>query len=441
MLTVQFLKRNVDISGVGVIEPAEVWHNTAPFDDPPQRSSRPVSMYSLTVPISPTATREEARSNRNSLDLTLRPDAHQGGATRKFLGKMFKKKTSQDFANANPRKSPSPSFSSLSAHEKLPSVPAPSTRPPSNAAAAGTGAPTADHAALGPPTFGTSPLVVTRRSSGVTSDTALGITSSVSYASLAKDPPSSRPVGYTWTVKRWAKRNTEGWAAHLVAAAAAGLDMVNGALTGEGEDGVVFEWVKQRPAVPSGLGGPPSRRLSIATTSRSRSRPPSTIDRHSPPTTTASLHPPKRDSVPGSPTLDARPEPVRRVSASASPISRHSPEPDASSVNHTDEESDPEDSETPWTCSIWVKKTGHRQLLGTLTPAPHHPKVIAQLKIPTRLDAVALAEVKGSRSDLAKRVKAEVALTEENLKDVVCVTAMWLVAREEFGGLGRKRRA
>jgi hypothetical protein len=384
-------------------------------------------MYSLTVPISPTATREEPRSNRNSLDLTLRPDAHQGGATRKFLGKMFKKKTSQDFAN--PRKSPSPSFSNLSAHEKLPSVPAPLPRPPSSA---GVVAPAADHAALGAPTFGTSPLVVARRTSGVTSDTALGITSSVSYSSLA---PSTRPVGYTWTVKRWAKRNTEGWAAHLVAAAAAGLDMVNGALTGED---VVFEWVKQRPAVPSGVGV--SRRLSIATTSRSRSRPPSTIDRHSPPTTTASLHPPKRDSVPGSPTLDARPEPVRRVSASASPISRHSPEPDALSVNHTDDESDPEDSETPWTCSIWVKKTGHRQLLGTLTPAPHHPKVIAQLKIPTRLDAVALAEVKGSRSDIAKRVKAEVALTEENLKDVVCVTAMWLVAREEFGGLGRRRR-
>jgi hypothetical protein len=110
-----------------------------------------------------------------------------------------------------------------------------------------------------------------------------------------------------------------------------------------------------------------------------------------------------------------------------------------------EEDSDPEDSETPWTCSVWVKKTGQRQLLGTLTPAPHHPKVIAQLKIPRSLDSVSLTETKptntAAQAEMASRVKSEVCLTEENLKDVVCVTAMWLVAREEFGGLGRKKRS
>jgi hypothetical protein len=62
------------------------------------------------------------------------------------------------------------------------------------------------------------------------------------------------------------------------------------------------------------------------------------------------------------------------------------------------------------------------------------------------LDPVSLTDVKAhpdqstKQEELAHRVKSEVALTEENLKDVVCVTAMWLVAREEFGGLGKKRR-
>ena len=109
-----------------------------------------------------------------------------------------------------------------------------------------------------------------------------------------------------------------------------------------------------------------------------------------------------------------------------------------------EEDSDPEDSETPWTCSIWVKKTGQRQLLGTLTPAPHHPKVVAALKIPRTLEPVSLAQVKEGtgmvQKEMATRVRQEVCLTEENLKDVVCVTAMWLVAREEFNGLGRKKR-
>jgi hypothetical protein len=43
--------------------------------------------------------------------------------------------------------------------------------------------------------------------------------------------------------------------------------------------------------------------------------------------------------------------------------------------------------------------------------------------------------------DAAQRVREEIALTEENIKDVVSVTAMWLVAREEFGGLGAKGKS
>ena len=274
--------------------------------------------------------------------------------------------------------------------------------------------------------------------------------------------PSSRPVGYTWTVRKWAKKNTEGWAAHLVAAAAAGLEMVNGPVFGDGDgDGeVVFEWVKLRlPA--NAVGSSIMRRYSTAGTTtsssvtsrrnRSRQDTVATIA-----TEAESTKPVSVQANPPSPDPSAVSERPNTSSFSASVSSlaskrKGSPSPpierdgnEHSSTHTSDlsagEDSDPEDSETPWTCSVWVKKTGQRQLLGTLTPAPHHPKVVGVLKIPMHLESVCLANVKekvgqAKNEEMANRVREEVSLTEENLKDVVCVSALWLVAREEFGGL------
>ena len=485
--------------------------------------SRPMSMVSLTTPLSPTATRLSDNgpglSVRNSLDLSLkktsmelknlRLEVGQDGAAKKFFGKMFKKRgPSENGANGSangsePRRSfsvsakktsPPPSISNAEGAPNVvvrPPPPLPGTLPSDFA-----------QYAHGHSTFGTAPVVVYRRSSGSStksvdapangtapagpSTTGLGsspprLVTKEFGASLPLQP-SNRPVGYTWSVKKWAKRNSEGWAAHLVAAAAAGLDMVNGGFSGEGDDEVIFEWVKLRSsstsAGPNGSArtsvngafpGMLSKNGLVAVKSSSRTAsvrgdvtpgngeaeaskgdlPLQVIDAHLralPPSPNPSLN------------IDPRPEPVRRVSASVSPSrrSRSSPpsvsdsdkEHDASSVHTHDmtaeEDSDPEDSETPWACTVWVKKTGQRQVLGTLTPAPHHPKVIASLKIPMSLDSVSLTDIKapsgGMQAEVAKRVKEEVCLSEENLKDVVCVTAMWLVAREEFGGLGRRKR-
>ena len=108
------------------------------------------------------------------------------------------------------------------------------------------------------------------------------------------------------------------------------------------------------------------------------------------------------------------------------------------------EESDPEDSETPWICTISVGQSRHEQHLATLTPAPHHPKVVGILKIPVDLRSIALYEDPNEArgvSTLSNGPRRDVTFSEEQLKDVVCVTALWLVAREEFGGLGKKRRS
>lgn len=324
-------------------------------------------------------------------------------------------------------------------------------------------------ASVGHATFGAAPVIVHRRSSGtiVTFDgavTGLTATADSSRSGTQLDGiqplqmnPSVRPIGYTWTVNKWAKKNTDGWAAHVVAAASAGLEMVGAAFGNDGDDEVVFEWVKMRVPPPSSSGVNVTRRMSTAvpsgngtrTQSKPRSsRPTSMVGEGYSPTRT-SLHVPSRStsplppSLPSSPNLDVRPDPSRRLSASTvstRPNGEH--EHETSSIGE-DEESDAEDSETPWTCSIWVKKTGHRQLLGTLIPEPHHPMIIATLKVPESFEPISLAQMNtpsAQQQAMARRVKEEVALSEKQLKNVVCITAMWLVGREDFGGLGKKKK-
>lgn len=107
-----------------------------------------------------------------------------------------------------------------------------------------------------------------------------------------------------------------------------------------------------------------------------------------------------------------------------------------------------------------------RVLLGTLTPAPHHPKLVAHLAIPLSLAAVNIsASSSASRkssfsssppantqekpaSEKAKLAsgkeeqEANLELSVEELKDVTTVTALWLVVRESLGlgGIHKARK-
>lgn len=400
-------------------------------------------MYSLTAPISPVATRiaEENGRGRNSLDLKgLRPEILQegGASAKRFFGKIggaFKKKAAGGEKEVN-----------LGSPILV----------PSNATNGGSGSTIRGHSkdvavngtdvAVGPPTFGCSPSVVARRGSNSRMSTTDGLAPPDSASLLGANrscTPSNRPVGYVWTVKKWAKRNTDGWAGTLAAALADGVKM-EGAICGEGDDEVVFEWAKARGTSSFAPNGSRSRRSSIA--SRGHSRPPSSMGPSDSPPDPRPLPSPSPGTAPGTPTLDARPKPVRRVStaSSLSPRKQDSTLPDDSSgLYHTAEEddSDPEDSETPWQCCLIVKKTGERQVLGTIIPAPHHPKVVGQLRLPSKLETPCLAELKGGADEeVLDRVKRELCLSEESVKDVVCVTALWLVAREGWNGLGKVKR-
>ena len=135
------------------------------------------------------------------------------------------------------------------------------------------------------------------------------------------------------------------------------------------------------------------------------------------------------------------------------------------------EDSDPEDSETPWICTLKLRRgatlpVGGSKLnpaagdaqpqptvlqtevlrikVGTLSPTPHHPKVVAMLKVP-----FPLPDIEVERMGVVKRQGVTppqsstyngLVLTAEEIKDVVCSTGLWVVVREGFGGVGRVSR-
>ena len=82
--------------------------------------------------------------------------------------------------------------------------------------------------------------------------------------------------------------------------------------------------------------------------------------------------------------------------------------------------------------------------VGTVSPTPHHPKVVAMLKVP-----FPLPDIEVEKMGVIKRQGVippqnstynGLVLTAEEIKDVVCSTGIWLVVREGFGGVGRVNR-
>lgn len=92
-------------------------------------------------------------------------------------------------------------------------------------------------------------------------------------------------------------------------------------------------------------------------------------------------------------------------------------------------DSDPEDSETTWSCHL-VLGPSTRIPIGNLAPTPHHPKLVGQLTIPFPLPDLSQS---GLGADGA-------GLTREELKDIISVTCLFVVVREGFGGLVRKKK-
>ncbi|KAJ7146214.1 hypothetical protein C8R44DRAFT_9557 [Mycena epipterygia] len=290
-------------------------------------------------------------------------------------------------------------------------------------------------------------------------------------------PPRGRPGLYVWVVKRWLKGEGGGLLAvakGMVKGQGAGGD---GDLTAEVE--LRFEWkrgkakrrrereAREAKEGEEGAGAEP----------RTSRRQPSTANLGSAPAKRLSMSIISRQS---SFSTTAASEDGHVLDAGAR----------RRSVAHADdgadsgEESDPEDSETPWTCTVKVRRIaahhtrGHShshsqhgreerereeteskaqwkkekdQVLkikvGTLSPTPHHPKVVAMLKVPFPLPDVDVERMVVRKREAGQgslnagsRPGPGLIITAEEIKDVVCSTGLWLVVREGFGGIGKVSR-
>ncbi|KAK1230991.1 hypothetical protein PQX77_005901 [Marasmius sp. AFHP31] len=128
----------------------------------------------------------------------------------------------------------------------------------------------------------------------------------------------------------------------------------------------------------------------------------------------------------------------------------------STTVDSDGEDSDPEDSETPWGCTVKVRRLvaapggGKSEPLkvkaGTLSPTPHHPKVVAMLKVPFPLPDVEVDKLNLRKREVGKVIppanteSGGMVLTAEEIKDVICSTGLWVVVREGFGGVGKVSR-
>ncbi|KAJ6554468.1 hypothetical protein B0H19DRAFT_1153656 [Mycena capillaripes] len=281
-------------------------------------------------------------------------------------------------------------------------------------------------------------------------------------------PPKGRPGLYVWVVKKWLKG--EGGGLLAVAKGMVKGQSGDGDLTGEVE--VRFEWKRgrakrkhrERDENGGGTGSVGRRQASSGNLTPSKRLSMSVISRQSSFSTTAASEEGHLDAAAA----------ARR-----------------GSIAHEDDsgdESDPEDSETPWTCTVKVRRIAaphaaharahshhgfggggreperrdveqeerdsarwKREVLrikvGTLSPTPHHPKVVAMLKVPFPLPDVEVERMvvrkrEAGTGSLNTGMKAGhgLVITAEEIKDVVCSTGLWLVVREGFGGIGKVSR-
>lgn len=293
---------------------------------------------------------------------------------------------------------------------------------------------------------------------------------------------SRRPASYVWIVRRWLKKNRgEGLKAMLSAAGDKmsslnfpGLNMAQDDQLMEIE--IRFDW-ERNDKRKTKRGRQPSTRVKRGSVNNEEGgnigRMPSMTE----------LKPRAGSRTRSSPDRE-----------SVSVVSR-----DHAVESDREEESDPEDSENPWTCTMTLRRlqpltrpsskflnpsptsshirpatssgrlenprlerplsmtsnlsaeprdenTPVRVKIASLHPAPHHPKIVAQLKVPYPLPDIDVHQGivyrrKGKRSEKeAVRKEQAYMLSAEEIKDIICTTAFWMIVREGFGGVGKEKR-
>lgn len=545
----KFAKRGLEIIGLAVLEPIEVWGatslpNTLPptgsartsVDDQQHRefgalsprfkpgspskgvlslNERPLSSYSTA------AHDRELRQQQQhviprlpSTDTVTAADAQP--QRKKLFARMFKKKdTSRPLSITVPDSHVTPAVQVTS--------PLPGTSTARGAPAHDTFDTTHLHLGCGlSDSFPSTPMSAITSMPPPTSTTlcpaVLGLQATM-YPPI--QPPVGRPTKYVWVVRRWLKGTETGLLNGMM-----GKLSINGRNAGESTSGqrglqveVRFEWSrgrkkereKDRGRRKAGEDHETGQNGEIRNRNGKSGTTPSPTGRKSTPSSenrssVISLHSANSDVATASECSAVQPHRRRRRST------RGKATPDESG-----DESDPEDSETPWTCTVKIQRLGvvhsssslqrlhpHTSTMisatssscstttidqtnagsthspsppptsvclkvATLSPTPHHPKVVGLLKMPFPLPDIeveqlairkriitphgvsrttgagtgSLWETEAMAMDTGADMSvgsSRLVLTAEEIKDTISSTALWLVVREAFGGVGRDKR-
>ncbi|KAI6126322.1 hypothetical protein EDD16DRAFT_1473602 [Pisolithus croceorrhizus] len=537
----KFTKRGLEIIGLALLEPIEVWGSAQlPQTIPPQQATN-IARTSIDDPqrdFGAQSPRFNPRSHLTSKGLTapndrpatshstvsaLDKDYHQqrGPAINVSLsptdnslpmsisaGDTPQPRRKKLFTNMFKKKDPSRANLSIAVPASGTDTRAPPSAPPRvtnhNIPRAGSfydpphsGIPESAHAQLG---FGLggdgslSPMPTTGTNS-VTSTVycppVLGVQASL-YPSI--QPSSGRPTKYVWVIRKWLKGTETSILNGMM-----GKLSINGrgggagnANAGVGVDGIStvevrFEWErgKKKQREKGGRRGKRQVGESHNETGQNNRQQTHTVGRRpsttlSTPSPSGSIRRTALDVALGS--EDQRLSIVSQQSnsdtvtdeSSIAPHNAQSHQHRRSPGDDSGDDSDPEDSETPWICTLTIRRLRpyspasslqHSSIaenydsqpqsvclkVATLSPTPHHPKVVGLLKIPFPLPDVEIEHMAvRKRIVTAQGVSRTTSgaggdhgglmLTAEEIKDTISSTALWLVVREGFGGLARERK-
>ncbi|KAI0248946.1 hypothetical protein BJV78DRAFT_1347961 [Lactifluus subvellereus] len=472
----KFQKRGLEIVGLATLEPIEVFgsntafaakfppssnrtsiddhhdpiHNATPrpgtADGVHTPASSSLSLVSgsahATSPITPTIART---------DVNLTPTS----GPKKIFGKFFKKKDGQPSSPSSSSPLSLTTSNSIFRGPRLLTgqslVVSPQSSPKRNST----------FGSIGPPIPGQHPEPSTNRPSSIQTSShlqpaVLGIHPSCTSPIY---PPRGRPHSYTWIVRRWIKGSNDGLLGNVMGHMnSLGISDERRESRSQPEEGAVevqFVWTRGKKKRKLREGSQPAgvnRRSNVTGPHRSPSSSSlnrlGTIDGGEKRLSTASGHSMSTASEVGSAAGRARGD------------------------DEGGDESDPEDSETPWTCTLIISRLGGtgtgtsppsannngtgdsssvvRVRVATFSPTPHHPKVVALLKVPFPLPDIIVDRLQVCRRAVNAQGIARpsrdldaldgLVLTAEEIKDIVSSTGLWLVVREGIGGVGKISR-
>ncbi|OJT03238.1 hypothetical protein TRAPUB_6173 [Trametes pubescens] len=554
----KFQKRGLEVIGLAVLEPVEVWGeggNPVPLaghspnapssalpDEHFPRASVDAGHPHLTPepPHTPTSSAlsltSDGTSEHHLTPAPVTPTPNSAATTprntpgaRKFFGKLFKRRGDSPLSSPTFPPSPLPPISAQPPSPAQPTTPIPSASVDSSRASRRSSLLLNNSLSIpghSPSVSLPEPPAASARDNVVLQPPVLGIQPTLSSPS---NPPRGRPTKYVWVVRKWLKGTPES----LLSGVKGKFNDARGATPHasaiESMVEVRFEWTRgksgkkrrssRRDTAEDGAERTRTKRHSLALSSAAQSQ---TSLHQQPPQVLVSDPPQGKKRVPSASAAEAH---ARRSIDSHRSTSPHASTTTASDEDHrkaspsiedAGDESDPEDSETPWTCTLVVRRLSPSRLpppgsplphagatfsgagsstvrvkVAGVVPTPHHPKVVALLKVPFPLPDVEVEHMSVRKRIITPAGVARPAtssgehsahgnggtgalngrqpgsgmknlfggakehpgggagagaypeglmLTAEEIKDIVSSTGLWLVVREGFGGVGRDRR-